>query len=105
MKNLRVASVQFNHRANDKVYNLSVVEHYVKQAAIQKVEIIVFPENVRDWLLACIETDKEAVFSCGVCPRRRYMPSTIGDVVANINSLSALAYWKKINLETFITHI
>ncbi|MCG7488312.1 nitrilase family protein [Vibrio sp. Of14-4] len=63
MKNLRVASVQFNHRANDKVYNLSVVEHYVKQAAIQKVEIIVFPEMCVTGYWHVSKLDKEAVFS------------------------------------------
>ncbi len=44
MKDVRVASVQFNHRANDKAYNLSVIEHYVEKAAMQNVKIIVFPE-------------------------------------------------------------
>ncbi|EEX40478.1 nitrilase family protein [Vibrio furnissii] len=44
MKDIRVASVQFNHRANDKVYNLSIIEQYVEQAAREHVAIIVFPE-------------------------------------------------------------
>lgn len=44
MKDVRVASVQFNHRASDKNYNLSVIEHYVEKASVQDVAIIVFPE-------------------------------------------------------------
>ncbi|MGR6839569.1 nitrilase family protein [Aliivibrio wodanis] len=44
MKDVRVASVQFNHRANDKIYNLSVISHYVEKAAEQNVKIIIFPE-------------------------------------------------------------
>jgi len=44
MKDVRVASVQFNHKANDKIYNLSVIKHYVEKAALLDVKIIVFPE-------------------------------------------------------------
>ncbi|MFM2483494.1 nitrilase family protein [Celerinatantimonas yamalensis] len=44
MKDVRVASVQFNHRANDKPYNLSVIKRYVEKAAKLDVKIIVFPE-------------------------------------------------------------
>lgn len=44
MKDIRVASVQFNHRAGDKRYNLAIIKKYVEQAAEQGVKIIVFPE-------------------------------------------------------------
>ncbi|MDB1123798.1 nitrilase family protein [Vibrio algarum] len=44
MKDVRAASVQFNHRANDKFYNLSVIKHYVEKARKENVNIIVFPE-------------------------------------------------------------
>lgn len=44
MRDIRVASVQFNHHANNKKYNLSVIEHYVAKASSEQVEIIVFPE-------------------------------------------------------------
>ncbi len=44
MKDLRVASVQFNHRANDKAYNLWVIEQFVEKAQRQGVDMIVFPE-------------------------------------------------------------
>lgn len=44
MKDIRVATVQFNHRANDKNYNLSIIQSYVEEASKQGVKIIVFPE-------------------------------------------------------------
>ncbi|MEZ8823097.1 nitrilase family protein [Vibrio amylolyticus] len=44
MKDIRVASVQFNHRANDKAHNFSIIERYVQQAKLEKVELILFPE-------------------------------------------------------------
>ncbi|HKR07885.1 MAG TPA: nitrilase family protein [Gemmatimonadaceae bacterium] len=44
MRDVRVASVQFQHRPNDKAYNLGRVRHLVGKAAKSKVEIIVFPE-------------------------------------------------------------
>ncbi|KPK37464.1 MAG: acyltransferase [Phycisphaerae bacterium SG8_4] len=44
MKNIRVASVQFEHAAGDKQANLAKIESYVAEAAGQGVELIVFPE-------------------------------------------------------------
>ncbi|MHC4540951.1 MAG: nitrilase-related carbon-nitrogen hydrolase, partial [Planctomycetota bacterium] len=44
MRNIRVASVQFEHAAGDKQANLARIEHFVRQAAAQSVEILVFPE-------------------------------------------------------------
>lgn len=44
MKKLRVASVQFEHKANDKDANLETIRSFVRQAAAQEVELIVFPE-------------------------------------------------------------
>lgn len=44
MKDIRVASVQFNHHANDKAYNLAVIEKYVSRSLENGVEMIVFPE-------------------------------------------------------------
>ncbi|OHB73526.1 MAG: acyltransferase [Planctomycetes bacterium RBG_16_55_9] len=44
MKNIRVASVQFEHAAGDKKANLAKIERFVKQAAKQGVELIAFPE-------------------------------------------------------------
>lgn len=44
MKNIRVASVQFEHVAGDKQANLARIESFVAEAAGQGVELIVFPE-------------------------------------------------------------
>jgi predicted amidohydrolase len=44
MRDIRVASVQFQHAPGDKAYNLGRVAHFVADAARQGVEIIAFPE-------------------------------------------------------------
>ncbi|MFN3015980.1 nitrilase family protein [Vibrio coralliilyticus] len=44
MKKLKVASVQFNHHAGDKAYNLSTIKKFVYEAQAQDVELITFPE-------------------------------------------------------------
>ena len=44
MKNIRVASVQFEHAPGDKKANLGKIESFVERAADKKVEMIVFPE-------------------------------------------------------------
>jgi predicted amidohydrolase len=44
MRNIRVASVQFEHAAGDKAANLAKIRSYVGQAAEQGVELIEFPE-------------------------------------------------------------
>jgi len=44
VKNLRAASVQFEHSAGDKRANLGTVRHFVAAAAEQGVEIVAFPE-------------------------------------------------------------
>src|SRR5436190_1021087 len=44
MRNIRVAAVQFQHAAGDKLANLAAIERFVGDAAAQQVEIIVFPE-------------------------------------------------------------
>ena len=44
MRDIRVASVQFEHAAGDKHTNLSIIRSYVTQAAQRHVELIVFPE-------------------------------------------------------------
>ncbi len=41
---LRAATVQFQHRANDKNYNLSTMERFIAQAAEQQVQLLAFPE-------------------------------------------------------------
>ncbi|HET7214805.1 MAG TPA: nitrilase-related carbon-nitrogen hydrolase, partial [Terriglobia bacterium] len=44
MRNIRVASVQFEHAAGDKRANLGKVRGFVEQAAREQVELILFPE-------------------------------------------------------------
>jgi len=44
MNPIRAASVQFEHRPNDKAANLHTIERFVRQAAERGVEIVVFPE-------------------------------------------------------------
>jgi predicted amidohydrolase len=41
---LKLGTVQFHHRANDKAYNLSVVERFSREAAAAAVKILAFPE-------------------------------------------------------------
>jgi predicted amidohydrolase len=44
VRDIRVATVQFQHAPSDKRYNMGRVRHFVAQAARGGVEIIVFPE-------------------------------------------------------------
>jgi predicted amidohydrolase len=44
MRDVRVAAVQFEHKAGDKQANLAKIRAFVEQAAEQGVEIIAFPE-------------------------------------------------------------
>src|SRR5207253_429936 len=44
MRDIRVATVQFQHAPGDKQYNLGRVEHFVAEAVRERVEIIAFPE-------------------------------------------------------------
>lgn len=44
MKNIKSASVQFNHKPGDKEYNLNKIREFVASAARQKVDLLVFPE-------------------------------------------------------------
>jgi len=44
MRDIHVATVQFQHRPGDKAYNIGRVMHFVAEAAMDGVEIIAFPE-------------------------------------------------------------
>ncbi|MFL5466746.1 MAG: nitrilase family protein [Gemmatimonadaceae bacterium] len=44
MRDIRVATVQFQHQPGDKNYNLGRVRHIVGEAAASAVELIAFPE-------------------------------------------------------------
>ena len=63
MRNIRVASVQFEHRAGDKRANLAKIEDFVKQAAGQGVELIVFPECCITGYLFLRKLDHEALLA------------------------------------------
>lgn len=41
---LKAATVQFQHLANNKNYNLLIMEKFIEQAAIEQVKILTFPE-------------------------------------------------------------
>ena len=43
---LKAATVQFQHQANNKNYNLLIMEKFIEQAAIEQVKILTFPECV-----------------------------------------------------------
>ena len=44
MRDVRVATVQFQHAAGDKSYNFGRIRHFVTGAARSRVEILAFPE-------------------------------------------------------------
>ena len=44
MRDIRVATVQFQHAAGDKAYNLGRIRYFVDEAARSGVEIVAFPE-------------------------------------------------------------
>ena len=44
MQNIRAASVQLNHAPGDKAVNVGKIRAFVKDAAAEKVDLIVFPE-------------------------------------------------------------
>jgi predicted amidohydrolase len=44
MRDIRVATVQFQHAPGDKAYNLGRIRHFVTEAARAGVELVAFPE-------------------------------------------------------------
>ncbi|MDZ4706800.1 MAG: nitrilase family protein [Saprospiraceae bacterium] len=42
--NIRVATAQFEHRSGDKSYNLSAIENLVRQASLEKAQVVAFHE-------------------------------------------------------------
>jgi predicted amidohydrolase len=68
MRDIRVATVQFQHEPGNKAYNLGRVRHFASEAAQSAVEIIAFPEmcltgywHVRKLARASIEALAESV--------------------------------------------
>ena len=75
MRDIRVATVQFQHRPGNKTYNLDRVGHFVRQGSEAAVEIIAFPEmcltgywHVRKLSREALEALAEAVPQ-GPCTR------------------------------------
>lgn len=60
MRDIRVASVQFEHAAGDKEANFAKIEHFAQDAASQGVRIIVFPEMCITgyWFLRTLSRDE-----------------------------------------------
>ncbi len=44
MENIKIATAQFEHRSNDKEYNLSIIDKLSQQAAAQGARMIAFHE-------------------------------------------------------------
>lgn len=55
------ASVQFNHKASDKVYNLSQINHFVVEASKLKVQLLVFPEMCITGYWHIVGMDREGI--------------------------------------------
>src|SRR3954470_1569818 len=65
MRDIRVAAVQFQHRAGDKAYNLGRVRDLVGEAAKSGVEIIAFPEMCLTGYWHVRKLPREAVEALG----------------------------------------
>ena len=44
MQSIKAAVVQFNHHKDDKAYNLTIIKQFVEKAALEEVDLIIFPE-------------------------------------------------------------
>jgi len=44
MRDIRVATVQFQHAAGDKAYNVGRIRHFVTEAARARFFIIAYPD-------------------------------------------------------------
>ena len=44
MRQIKAAAVQFNHAPGNKAFNFRRIQSFVKDAAAQEVDLIVFPE-------------------------------------------------------------
>ncbi|HMG00419.1 MAG TPA: nitrilase-related carbon-nitrogen hydrolase, partial [Gemmatimonadaceae bacterium] len=60
MRDIRVATVQFQHEPGNKSYNLERVRHFARKAAESGVEIIAFPEMCLTGYWHVRKLDREA---------------------------------------------
>lgn len=58
---IRAAAVQFTHRANDKAYNLGVIDRFVAEAAAADVQLVAFPEMCITGYWHVRELDREGI--------------------------------------------
>ena len=65
MDKLKVAAVQFEHKAGDKAANLAKVRHFAAKAAAEGVELVVFPECCITgyWFLRRLSRDEIAALA------------------------------------------
>lgn len=61
MKNITVASVQFNHKPGDKRANWQIMEAFIEEAAAERVEMVVFPEMCITGYWHVRNLDKEGI--------------------------------------------
>ncbi|MCC6445156.1 MAG: nitrilase family protein [Armatimonadetes bacterium] len=96
MRNIRVASVQFEHSAGDKEANFGKIRRFVREAAERQVEIIVFPECcitgywflrklTREGLLALAEPVSEGPSTRSLLELSREYGMTIGAGLVEID--------------------
>ena len=87
MRDIRVATVQFQHAAGDKAYNFGRIRHFVTEAARAaraRVELIAFPEmcltgywHVRKLSRAGFEAlAGRSIASCTSSSTRTFAPGT-----------------------------
>ncbi|MGE5198416.1 MAG: nitrilase family protein [Rhodospirillaceae bacterium] len=101
MRNIRVASVQFEHAAGDKAANFAKIRRFAREAAEQRVEILVFPECcitgywflrrlTRDGLVALAETVPGGPSTSALLELSREYRMTIGAGLVEIDGAGLL---------------
>ena len=71
MRNITVASVQFESKPGDKQTNLAIIRRFVENAVRQGAEIIVFPGVLHHGILVLAQFDSRGVCGAGGAGIRR----------------------------------
>lgn len=101
MRDIRVASVQFEHAAGNKAANVATIERFVREASRQGVEILAFPECcitgywflrnlTRDGLLALAEPVPEGPSTQTLLGLARAHGMTIGAGLVELDASGLL---------------
>ena len=101
MRNIRVASVQFEHSAGDKEANFAKIRRFVREAAAQKVEIVAFPEccitgywfmrrQTREGLIALAEPVPDGPSTRALLELSREHHMTIGAGLVEVDRAGAM---------------